>query len=625
MKNLLPGQTLTFLFLAVAFLFAGCSSDNDSESEVSIGLSIPENVKLTASTETSLSFSWSAVEEAAGYASKLVDVERDEVIAEKENWVASVTFNNLEENKEYKFAVQAYNKSTTSDFCSYVIASTDAVPEPPVESIDFEFPEWENDGLVRAFPGAEGGGMYTAGGRGGKVYYVTTLEDTNKEGSLRYAIERSGARTIVFDVDGVIELKSKLEIKNGDLTIAGQTAPGDGICLKNYSLVVKANNVIIRYVRCRMGDEKGEEDDAMWGRYLKNVIIDHCSMSWSTDECSSFYANENFTMQWCVLSESLRRSTHAKGNHGYGAIWGGVNVSFHHNLLAHHDSRNPRFDGGDVYGTSGNPMTNDQRAVDFRNCVVYNFSNYPAYGGEGQNVNFTGNYYKWGPGSINGPDADTKGKKRTYIYFVQGVKENSDKVPTDYGCPSVYIGGNTNTNVLVGQGVVWNSDNWFAYDSKNQGATELTILSDPVPIQPGSMAARVTNHRAEVAYEQVLEYAGVSLKRDVVDLRAVNDTRTGTATFMAGSNGSLNGYIDSQSDVGGWPMYVQGDVKVDTDGDGIPDEWEEWTGLDKNSATDGNEKTLDPTGRYTNLEVYLHWLAKDITHGQVSGGDYIFQ
>lgn len=483
---------------------------------------------------------------------------------------------------------------------------------------DLGLPTNENDDLIRAFPGAEGGGMFTTGGRGGRVIKVTNLNDSGA-GSLRAALSESGARTIVFDVDGIIELKSTLDIKNDDVTIAGQTAPGDGICLKNYALVVKANNVIIRYIRTRMGDEANNEDDAMWGRYLKNIIIDHCSMSWSTDECSSFYANENFTMQWCILSESLRNSVHGKGQHGYGAIWGGVNATYHHNLLAHHDSRNPRFDGGDVYGTSDNPLTNDQRSVDFRNCVVYNFSNYPAYGGEGQKINFVGNYYKWGPASVNGPDNSTNGKKRRYFYRISGKKGI-----VDYGCPSIYMGEYPNyLHTTDGNDNGVNTDNWqgLEYDTSNQGATTYTPLTTPVSIVPNGVSAKVTTHTAAIAFERVLDYAGANLKRDAVDARAVNDTRNGTATCMDGGNGSINGFIDTQSAVGGWPTYKQGKAKTDTDGDGIPDAWEDFFGLNKNSATDGNEKTLDPTGRYTNLEVYLHYLVKDIVRGQVYGSE----
>lgn len=488
--------------------------------------------------------------------------------------------------------------------------------------VKIEFPKHENDDKLRAFPGAEGGGMYTTGGRGGRVIKVTNLNDSG-DGSLRAAIRAKGPRTVVFEVSGVIELESVLKINNGDITIAGQTAPGDGICLKNYPFMVAANNVIVRYIRCRMGDEKGVEDDAMGGRYQKNVILDHCSVSWCTDECASFYANENFTMQWCLISESLRKSVHEKGNHGYGAIWGGVNASYHHNLLAHHDSRNPRFDGGELYETERNPLKRDDRSVDYRNCVVYNFGTLPAYGGEGQAVNFIGNYYKWGPASINGADDNTKGKKKNFFYYISGVKQG-----VDFGCPEVYVGKNTNFLSVSGggddNGV--NADNWkgFVYDKKleNIGVKLMEKLDKPVRINPDDVSAYVTTHKVHQAYKKVLDYAGACDKRDAVDERAVKDARSGKATIRNGGRGSMNGYVDTPTATGGWPAYAQGEVPADTDGDGIPDWWEEAVGLDKESTADGNEKTLDPTGRYTNLEVYLHWLVQDITLAQNEGGNY---
>ena len=299
---------------------------------------------------------------------------------------------------------------------------------------------------IPAFPGAEGYGMYTVGGRGGRVIKVRNLNDSG-DGSLRAAVEAKGPRIVIFDVSGTIELKSRLKIQNGYLTIAGQTAPGDGICLKNYEVFLDASEeVIIRYIRFRMGDEARQQGDAIGGQKNRNVIIDHCSASWSTDECASFYANENFTMQWCLIAESLRNSVHKGGKHGFGGVWGGKNASFHHNLLAHHDSRNPRL-GEYVSSYALSDL------VDLRNNVIYNWGGNSCYGGEGMNVNIVNNYYKPGPATV---------KNQERIIAVWNRVETWDPLYNVWG--KFYIAGNK----LIGSERA-TKDNWrfgVQFDSK---------------------------------------------------------------------------------------------------------------------------------------------------------------
>ncbi len=437
-----------------------------------------------------------------------------------------------------------------------------------------------------AFPGAEGFGNKTTGGRGGKVIKVTTLNDSGP-GSLRAAINTSGARIIVFDVSGTIELSGNLNITQDNVTIAGQTAPGDGITIKNYPVFIGADNVIIRFVRFRLGNEKQVEGDAIWGRYQKNVIIDHCSMSWCTDEAASFYANQDFTMQWCIISESLNNSLHEKGSHGYGGIWGGDRASFHHNLIAHHKSRNPRFNGWRP-GTSNGPYLNEH--VDYRNNVIYNWRDESAYGGENGQYNIVDNYYKPGPAT---PESKV-------MRIMRISKESDEAYAPGYG--RFFIHG----NFVAGNSAV-TSDNWNGGIIYDGGTTRaMAQLSSAIDQQT------TTEHTAEQAFEKVLSYSGASFKRDAVDLRVVDEVRNGTATY-SGSVSGFPGLIDSQEDVGGWPVLESLPAPLDSDGDGMPDAWETEMKLDP-SESDANGRNLSTA--YDNVEVYINSLVKSITQQQ---------
>jgi hypothetical protein len=420
----------------------------------------------------------------------------------------------------------------------------------------------QNPTQAFAFPDAEGFGKYTAGGRGGKIYIVNNLNDDGP-GSLREAIGKKGPRIIVFSISGTIALESPLKINNGDVTIAGQTAPGDGICVRNFPVSVSASNVIIRYMRFRLGDEKAQQDDAINGTRQSNIIIDHCSMSWATDECASFYRNKNFTLQWCIISESLNESVHEKGDHGYGGIWGGQGVSFHHNLLANHTSRMPRFSG-----SSTTPNAPDE-LVDFRNNVIYNWRSNNTYGGEKGRYNMVNNYYKPGP--------STKSKKPWIL-----------NPSSPYGV--FFMSGN-----VLHENEVISKDN-----RKGVKADQLDSLfaSTPFPADP------INEHSAEDALVLVLQHAGASYKRDVIDTRIVEEARLGNSVLGK----EKNGIIDSQKDVGGWPELKSTSAPLDTDQDGMPDEWERSNKLNTNEATDASIYTLSKA--YTNIEVYINSLTE---------------
>lgn len=442
------------------------------------------------------------------------------------------------------------------------------------------------------YPGALGGGAAVTGGKGGKVIYVNSLEDdASQPGTLRWAINQSGPRTILFKVAGTIHLKSILKINRGNVTIAGQSAPGDGICLRGYPVTVSSDNVILQFLRFRMGDETGIAEDALKGMGRKNVLIDHCSMSWSTDECSSFYDNENFTMQWCILSESLRNSVHAKGSHGYGGIWGGKKASFHHNLLAHHDSRNPRFCGSRY---SNDPVAEQ---VDFRNNVIYNWGSNSAYAGEGGSYNIINNYYKPGPATL------ARTGKLTYRIIAPNADAGSNNQQKGvWG--SFYISG----NVMHGRTDV-SEDNRLGVHPDTK--PDDTVTMDQLLVSKAFPFVEMPLVSAEEAYREVLAKSGASHVRDVVDKRIIQEVEAGTYTY-SGSAGSKFGIIDSQNDVGGWPSYTftAGEVVVDTDKDGIPDEWEITNGLDPNLASDASGIVKDTA--YTWLEVYLFSLVKHL-------------
>lgn len=450
--------------------------------------------------------------------------------------------------------------------------------------------------LTAACDYIRGGGVGTTGGEGGDVYYVTKLTDDldqNKKpatGTLRYALEEmSSPRVVLFKVAGTIYLERPLNLRHGNVTIAGQTAPGDGICIANYPLMVTANNVIIRYMRFRLGDQMKTEDDALSVNDGTNIVLDHLSCSWSVDECVSCYGNTNFTMQYCLVSESLRKSVHGKGTHGYGGIWGGQNASFHHNLLAHHDSRNPRFDH-DYVNTLAGP-------IDFINNVVYNWGGNSAYGGEGstkggggRKINYVANYYKPGPATS------------TKTRLMQAWASCDNCTHAHGGTvvpPHLYLAN----NYMHGSSDV-TSNNWKGVNYSG-GATEAQCKVTTRYTFPNAYVGEQT---AEQAYNSVLELVGCCHRRDNLDEVIIGDVRKGSYTHK-GSNGSSNGLIDTPKDAGGYPDLKAGTPIVDTDRDGMPDEWELLHGLNPNSSKDGKLSTL--AKGHTNLEAYLCDLVKD--------------
>lgn len=466
-----------------------------------------------------------------------------------------------------------------------------------------------------AFPGAEGFGRYVTGGRGGKVYHVTTLEDNNSVGSFRYAINQTGKRIIVFDVSGTIQLKSTLQLKKPNVTIAGQTAPGDGICIAGYPFQISTNNVIIRYMRFRVGSSNvtvsgADGWDGLGSLDQKNIIVDHCSVSWSIDECCSFSGCSDITLQWTLVSQSLVNAGHNKGAHGYGGNWGGSGASYHHNLLAHHGSRTPRL--------GPRPTTQTDERMDMRNNVIYNFGGNGCYGGEGMSVNIVNNYYKPGPGSPTGD----KGKR------IAGIGIRTKEYCTTYPAyaPMMHVWGKyfVEGNVNSQYGDV-TEDNWTygmynQIDAGGNDGTYTAVTKDTIKLDAPIENIPVTMHTAQNAYDKVLKYVGASIKRDALDEIMISDTRDGKASFTGTGNGS--GFINTENDVKyadgttGLPTLTGTAAPTDTDQDGMPDAWETANGLNPNSSSDAALYSLDSKGYYTNIEVYINSLVEEMVKSQ---------
>jgi len=428
---------------------------------------------------------------------------------------------------------------------------------------------------ILAFPSAEGFGAYSKGGRNGQVLFVTNLNDYNPEneepiiGSLRWACDTYGPRTVIFKVSGLIELKTWLTIINPYITIAGQSSPGDGICLKNFGLSIRTHDVIVRYLRCRPGDEMGidkeggfETDAISISEFSENVIIDHCSASWSIDETLSIHSREpgnpplSVTVQWCIISESLNDSYHPNGPHGYGSLIKFTgNASFHHNLYAHHSSRNPHVD------TYLGGMT-----LDFRNNVIYNYGNPGNTMFDPINMNYVANYIK--------PGIDTKNLDIA-IYLV--AESSTEDSLLGQNVRRIYPEG----NILEGKDYINQWDMFYKVYNRNK-------MDKPFEV------ANITTELASDAFENVLMNAGAVLPiRDSIDSRIIEDVRNGTGHI-----------IDSQTQVGGWPNYKSIVAPIDDDNDGMPDDWEIKYGLDPANNLDNNLDN-DKDG-YTNIEEWLN-------------------
>jgi pectate lyase len=423
-----------------------------------------------------------------------------------------------------------------------------------------------------AFPGAQGFGAYTQGGRYGKIIEVTNLND-NGPGSLRAAIDDPNPRTIVFRVSGTIALKSMLTISSPYCTIAGQTAPGDGICLKDFPFHIQTNDVIVRFIRVRPGIASGLNGDEIDGieiRDSRNIIIDHCTISWTVDEgLNTWKGTENITVQWCIIAEPLNHSIHIKGAHGFAGSIGGKQASYLHNLLAHAPGRNPSIGGNSQFMSE---------SVDFRNNVIFNYGHRTCDGKPGS-INFVGNYYKPGPQT----------SERVCHQLVR--IDNAQK----YGFQSRwYIAGNVIHGYPEAQ-----KDNWkYAVNLDEGTSQEINRLNSPLK------TVETEEMSAERAFKQVVKYAGVVVpKRDSHENKIILQLQ-GKMPVEG------DGVVDTVEEAGGWPVLESVAAPADSDHDGMPDEWELKNKLNPNDPSDSS-KDSNRDG-YTNVEEYLNSLVVHI-------------
>lgn len=411
--------------------------------------------------------------------------------------------------------------------------------------------------------GAEGSGKYTTGGRNGRIVFVTNCDDKG-QGSLRWALSLAETRTILFKVSGYIDLDTPITIENPNVTVAGQSAPGDGICLRGNGIIVATNNVIIRYIRIRPGDKVSAESDAISAVGVKDIIIDHCSFSWATDELCALYGCQNVTLQNCILSESLNNLSHPTRQQSSGAVWGGNPVSFHHNLLIHNKSRNPRIWGA-FQGDTLMPS-----CLEIANNIFYNWSGKCMYGGEDGASSIISNIFIPGPVlHINGSPVILHPLKPFGKFCLRdNVVEGFEQITQD------------NTKAV-----------WF---SEKNTISSAKIFADTIKVSDYTAVS------TDELMEELVKTVGASYCRDEVDKRILSDLQRRSAAYGVG------GIISSQTEVGGWPQLLPGDMPTDLDSDGMSDEWESEHGLDAQNHDDATQYNLNPS--FTNIEVYLNEL-----------------